>query len=252
MTTTASDVDPELMNRCFVLSVDEAPEQTAAIQQRQRDAETIEAILERRKLERVYKLHQNAQRLLRPIEISNPYADKLTFTNGKTRNRRDQAKYLTLIRAVTFLHQYQREVKTRIDDGVEVPYIEVTAADIRIANLIADAVLGTSIDELPHQTRGLLLQLYRYVREQSEANDTHEDEVRFTRRELREQLGWGATQLRTHLERLVRWEYVVAHGRGGRGKLAQYELLFDGRGYEGQPTYCGLVDPSTLDDSTTS
>ena len=35
-----------------------------------------------------------------------------------------------------------------------------------------------------------------------------------------------------HLERLCRWEYVVAHG-GGRGKLIEYQLLYDGRGHEG-------------------
>ena len=55
----------------------------------------------------------------------------------------------------------------------------------------------------------------------------------------------GDLTLRIHLERLCRWEYVVAHG-GGRGKLTEYELLYDGRGYEGQPTLCGLVDPATL------
>ncbi|TWU02316.1 DNA primase [Stieleria varia] len=255
MTTTASDVDPELLNRCFVLSVDEAPEQTAAIQQRQREAETIDAIIERRTLDRIYTLHQNAQRLLRPIEISNPYAEQLTFTAGLTRNRRDQAKYLTLIRAITFVHQHQREIKTKDHDGKEAPYIEVTKQDIAIANLIANlianSVLGSSIDELPQQTRKLLLQLYRYVRRTADTNETHDSEVRFTRRELREHLGWGATQLRTHLERLCRWEYVVPHSSGSRGKLAQYELLFDGQGYEGQPTLCGLADPAKLTDSTT-
>jgi hypothetical protein len=51
------------------------------------------------------------------------------------------------------------------------------------------------------------------------------------------------------LERLCRWEYVIAHG-GGRGKLTEYELFYDGRGYEGQPTVCGLVDPSTLSEPT--
>jgi hypothetical protein len=252
MTTTATDVDPELLNRCFVLSVDEEARQTAAIQRRQREGETIDAILQQKKIASIKHKHQNAQRLLRSIEISNPYADQLTFTDGSVRHRRDQAKYLTLIRAVTFLHQHQRKVKTRFDSGQRVEYIEVTKADIAIANMIADAVLGTSIDELPQQTRKLLLQLYRYVRQQAAAGDLHESEIRFTRRQLRETLGWGTTQLRCHLERLVRWEYVLAHGSGSRGKLAEYELLFDGRGYEGQPTLCGLTDPSKLEEPMTN
>lgn len=245
MTTTASDVDPELMNRCFVLGVDENPEQTQLIQQRQREAETIEAMLDAEDADGIRRLHQNAQRLLRPVRISNPYASQLRFTGQRVRNRRDQAKYLGLIRAIAFLHQHQREVKAKTRKGRTIEYIEITKRDIALANMIADAVLGTSIDELPQQTRKLLRDLHGYVRRQAETNDLHESEICFTRRQIREQLGWGATQLRVHLERLCRWEYVVAHG-SGRGKLTEYELLYDGRGYEGQPTVCGLIDPATL------
>jgi hypothetical protein len=250
MTTTASDVDPELMNRCFVLSVDEAPEQTAAIQQRQREGETIDAMMALEEAESIRRVHRNAQRLLRPIRVSNPYADQLQFTRRQVRNRRDQAKYLGLIRAVAFLHQYQREIKTKVKEGRQSEYIEVTRQDIAVANMIADAVLGTSIDELPQQTRKLLRDLHQFVRTEAEAKDIHESEIRFTRRQIREHLGWGSA-LRTHLDRLCRWEYVLVHG-GGRGKLTEYELLYDGRGYEGQPTLCGLKDPGTLTDPATT
>jgi hypothetical protein len=89
MTTTASDVDPELMNRCFVLSVDENASQTAAIQRCQREAETIDAILRQQTIASIKRKHQSAQRLLRPIYISNPYADQLSFTDGAVRNRRE-------------------------------------------------------------------------------------------------------------------------------------------------------------------
>jgi hypothetical protein len=41
MTTTAIDLDPELANRCIVLSVDEGADQTRAIHARQREAETL-------------------------------------------------------------------------------------------------------------------------------------------------------------------------------------------------------------------
>ncbi len=250
MTTTSTDVDPELLNRCFVLSVDENPEQTEAIQQRQREAETIDAMLDAEDADEVRKLHHNAQRLLRPIRVSNPYADQLRFTKQRVRNRRDQAKYLGLIRAIAFLHQYGREVKTKVRKGRNVQYIEITKRDIQIANMIADAVLGSSIDELPQQTRKLLRDLYAFVRKQAEAHDLQESEIRFTRRQVRESLGWGSA-LRIHIERLCRWEYVIAHG-GGRGKLTEYELLYDGRGYEGQPTVCGLVDPTALSEPTPS
>jgi hypothetical protein len=41
LTTTAIDVDPELLNRCVVLTVDEEAPQTAAIQSAQRTARTL-------------------------------------------------------------------------------------------------------------------------------------------------------------------------------------------------------------------
>ena len=41
LTTTAVEVDEELLNRCLVLSVDEGREQTRAIHARQRTAETL-------------------------------------------------------------------------------------------------------------------------------------------------------------------------------------------------------------------
>ncbi|MFO0201975.1 MAG: toprim domain-containing protein, partial [Alphaproteobacteria bacterium] len=46
LTTTAIDVDEELMNRCLVLAVNESREQTAAIHARQRHKQTLEGLLQ--------------------------------------------------------------------------------------------------------------------------------------------------------------------------------------------------------------
>ena len=43
-------------------------------------------------------------------------------------------KYLTLIRAIALLHQYQRPVKEVEHRGGKLRYIEVTRQDIAIAN----------------------------------------------------------------------------------------------------------------------
>jgi hypothetical protein len=156
LTTTAVDVDEELLNRCLVLSVDEERAQTRAIHERQRQAETLPGLLRTRDRERVMRLHHNAQRLLRPLCVVNPFAERLTFSDARTRMRRDHMKYLTLIRAVTLLHQHQRELKTVTHQGEALSFIEVTADDIRVANRLAHEVLGRSLDELPPQTRRLL------------------------------------------------------------------------------------------------
>ena len=244
MTTSSADVDPELLNRCLVLSVDENAEQTAAIQQRQRDAETLQDILAAQAVRRIRTLHQNAQRLLRPMHVVNPYADQLTFAKTRVRNRRDNAKYLSLIKSVTLLHQYQRTVQQATAHGASIEYIEVTREDIAVANRIAGAVFGSSIDELPTQTRRLLRELFAYVERIGRETGRAVEDTRFTRRQLREQLGWGHTQLRTHLDRLAAYEYV--HVYPGPGRTLLYELRWDGRGREGEPTLFGLTDPANL------
>jgi hypothetical protein len=107
LTTTAMDLDEELVNRCFVLSVDETERQTDAIQNQQRESFTSEFTQSGFVATQLRTLHQNAQRLLRRVEVFNPYAPQLTFPNHKTRMRRDHVKYLTLINTIAFLHQHQ-------------------------------------------------------------------------------------------------------------------------------------------------
>ncbi len=240
LTTTAVDVDEELLNRCLVLSVDEERAQTRAIHERQRQAETLQGLLRSRDRERVMRLHRNAQRLLRPLVVVNPFAERLTFSDARTRMRRDHMKYLTLIRAVTLLHQHQRELRTVVHQGEALTYIEVTADDIRVANRLAHEVLGRSLDELPPQTRRLLQLLDEMVAATCEREAMARSDVRLTRREIREALGWGDTQLKCHLSRLVEMEHLLVH-RVGRGFA--YELLWDGQGRDGSPFLAGLIDP---------
>ena len=69
LTTTAIEVDEELLNRCMVLTVNETREQTRAIHERQRKGQTLEGLLMGQEKAHVLKLHQNAQRLIRPLGL---------------------------------------------------------------------------------------------------------------------------------------------------------------------------------------
>ena len=246
LTTTAIDVDEELLNRCLLLSVNESREQTAAIHARQRQRQTLEGLLQSAGRESIEALHHNAQRLLAGVAVVNPYADQLTFLADKTRTRRDHMKYLTLIRAIALLHQYQREVKTVQHAGQQLAYIEVIKADIALANAIAHEVLGRTLDELPPQTRKLLILLRAWVQAQCVDRRLRQSDVRFTRRQVREAVHWGDTQLKVHLARLVELEYVALHRRG----LAnEYELVYDGAAEDDDQAHVnGLLDVATLDE----
>jgi len=59
MTTTAIDLDEELLNRCLVLTVDEDREQTRAIHRMQREAETLEGYLAELDKAALLTLHRN-------------------------------------------------------------------------------------------------------------------------------------------------------------------------------------------------
>ena len=84
-TTTSIDIDEELMNRCLVLTVDESKEQTQKIHELQRLARTPEGIIAAEQRKQVIQQMQNAQRLIQPMKIANPYAQHLTFTSTRTR-----------------------------------------------------------------------------------------------------------------------------------------------------------------------
>lgn len=246
MTTTAIDLDEELKNRCLVLSVNETRAQTAAIHRRQRFEETLEGLLASENRAAIIARHQNAQRLLRPLRVVNPYAEQLTFLDDKTQHRRDHQKYLAFIRAIALLHQHQREIKNAVtSDGEVVEYIEATLDDIAAANALAHEVLGRTLDELPPQTRALLTIIHDMVRAACEKADMRQGDYRFTRRDVREASGWGLTQLKVHLKRLEELEYLVPH-LGGRGRRFVYELAYEGGGDNGAPFVMGLIDVERL------
>jgi hypothetical protein len=191
----------------------------------------------------ITELHQNAQRLLKPVLVVNPYADQLTFLDDQTRTRRDHMKYLTLIRAIALLHQHQRPVQTVEHRGQNLAYIEVTKSDIALANNIAHEILGRTLDELAPQTRRLLNLIYEAVSELATQQNLPLREVRFSRREIRNATKWSDGQLKIHCTRLTEMEYLVVHG-GSRGHALQYELMYDGQNNGRQ--LVGLIDVQEL------
>ena len=250
-TTTAAEIDPELQNRCLVLAVDESREQTQAIHRLQRDKRTLEGLARKAKRKELQRLHQNAQRLLKPVEVLNPYSAHLTFPDQATRMRRDHEKYLTLIDTVALVHQHQRELKVTLREGQAIEYVEATLADVALANELAHEVLGRSLDELPPQTRRVLEAVDRFVAARAKEQATERAQVRFSRRALREATSIGDTQLRLHLDRLVGLEYLLVH-RGARGSSFVYELVYDGAGRDGKPFVPGLIDVAALKATATT
>ena len=101
LTTTAQEVDEELLNRCIVLSVNEEREQTRAIHRIQRESRTLDGHWARR--ERAGSSRCTATRngcCGRSPWSTTTCATMASFPDYMTRMRRDHMKLLTLIEAI--------------------------------------------------------------------------------------------------------------------------------------------------------
>jgi DNA primase len=227
--TTASSVNHENATRCFELQMDETEEQTRRIHERQRVLRTGQGLELRQQAEVITRRHWNAQRLLEPLPVVIPFADRLSFPSSWMRTRRDHARFLNLIEVSAFLHQHQRE---RTADGA----IVASLADYEAAYALAGEVLKETLSDLKKPLREALRSIQGLAAK---------GEGSVTRREIREALGVPDSTVRRWLADLVELEYLVASeaGKGGAGKTTRYQLV--PREARSEPVL-GLLTPSEL------
>jgi len=221
-TTTSPDTDPETKSRYILLSIDESAEQTRAILAAQRQSHTLEGLKRKRQRETLFKKHHAFQRLLRPLAVLNPFEPLLTYGDDRLIFRRDHSKYLNLILSITFLHQMQRPLKHDPEVG---DFIETTLEDIKLANELATELFGQSLDDLSAPGRQLLELISQLVQKRCRDLNLPLEKFIFSRRELREALGWSEYRLRTHLRELVEFEYLVPTS-GRHGQRYAYRLIY--------------------------
>lgn len=222
-TTSAEAFDEETRSRFVQLTMNESIEQTRAILEQQRRTHTLDGVLERATSEQVKRLHHNAQRLLRPLSVVNPYVEYLTYPAEKLIHRREQRKYLALINAVALLHQHQRIIKRATRGEVEIEYVEVTLSDIALANQLAGEVLSRALDELSPPVRGMYEEMRRACQKRADEMKCKPEDVQLSRREIREATGWSDWQVRMYCQKLVEMEYLYAI-INGNGKPCVYQL----------------------------
>jgi DNA-binding transcriptional ArsR family regulator len=241
--TTASAVNHENATRCFELSMDESAEQTKRIHERQRLMRTEHGLVLREQAETITRRHWNAQRLLEPLPVVIPYADRLTFPDAWMRTRRDHARFLNLIEVSAFLHQHQRE---RSRAGA----IVASVADYAVAYALAAEVLAETLSDLRKPLREVL----ESIRALSLKGEAGSDETAaassrsggsVTRRDLREALALPDSTVRRWLTELVELEYlrVAEEGRQGAGKMTRYRIVERGPRAE---VVLGLQTPEEL------
>lgn len=210
--TTKESLYEDNANRSFLIYIDESKEQDSKIMdyQRKLSAGKIDLAAQWSLTE----AFQNMQRVLQPITIRNPYAEKLQIPDEVFKPRRSNAHYLAFIEAVTFYHQYQRESEADSQTG-EV-YISTTLEDIEEASKLMKKILLRKSDQLNGATRDYFEKLKTWL--------TNEEKETFMNREIRTQLRIKGTTLRRYHYSLLDVGLIrVKSGKKSTG--FQYEII---------------------------
>jgi hypothetical protein len=234
-TTNPDALDDETKQRFLLLTIDETPEQTQRILQAQRTKNSHRWYEFTSDESVVTKHHHNMQRLLKPLTVTFPDDIKVHWPYGRLQMRREQGKFLSLIKAIVLLHQYQRKTGTmKRGDGTKMEYVQAMQRDVDLALELGKDAFSRNIDDVSPTGRTLLKAIVELVNEKHtilKQNDPNTirtlADVPFTRKELRERIGWSETQVRRNIDHLVELGYI---GRinGRHGSTFRYVLLDTG------------------------
>jgi DNA primase len=210
--TTKEKIYEDNANRCILLYTDQSKDQDKRINEYQAKAAAGEVNKDREQQYR--ELFKNIQRVLRPIQIINPYAKYIELPELVFKPRRTMTLLLGFIEAITFYHQYQREVKKEAAGQL---YITTTIEDIEAAFTLLKDVLFSKSDELTKATRNFFEQLKQLC------NQTGSDT--FNAKAIRERLRINPGNMKRYLAELVRYGYIKANGNRYRKGSYEYSIV---------------------------
>jgi len=194
--TTKESLYEDNANRSFLIYVDESAEQDEKIMDYQRKLSAGKVDLSEQW--GLIESFQNMQRVLVPVAVRNPLAEKLHIPKEVFKPRRSNAHYLAFIEAVTFYHQYQREKQHDTLTGEE--FIETTIEDIEEANKLMKDILLRKSDDLNGATRNYFERLKDWLKQ--------EDKNSFTNASARQVLKVNASNQKRYMIALQEWGLV--------------------------------------------
>ena len=204
--TTKGETYEDNMSRSFLLAVDESKEQTQRIinYQNQRNAGEINRNEQEKAIGFVQKLVRN----LKHYEVINPYATKLNLPEKVHKIRRLNEMYQAVIKQVTFINQYQREIR----DGYLITEIE----DIEQATEVLFESIVLKVDELDGSLRQFYERLKKYVKNENQD---------FILREIRQEFNISKTQMFRYIQALTELDYIKQTG-GFANKGIKYKISY--------------------------
>lgn len=209
--TTKENLYEDNANRSFLIYINESAEQDQKIMhyQRRLSAGKVDTTEERN----VQEKFKNMQRILKPVQVRNPFAEHLHIPQEIFKPRRTNAHYLAFIEAVTFYHQYQREKQYDKETGEE--YIATSLEDIIQANELLKEVLLRKSDPLTGACRNYFEKLKLWAKQ--------EERTRFTNQEISRSFRIPVSTIKRYHLQLLNSEYLKAEGKKYLG--FKYEII---------------------------
>jgi DNA primase len=220
--TTKGEIYEDNMSRCFLVAVDESESQTRRVIQYQNERAAGET--DAKKEQEVKRFIQNLVRQLSPLQVINPYANKVHLPQEAHKIRRLNEMLQSFVKMVTIINQYQRKKDDRGRLVAEIQDLE-EAIEIMFESIVL------KVDELD----GSLRQFYEKLKDhlKQSYNGKHK-EVEFSLRDIRQALALSKTQLFRYAGDLLSMEYLSQSGgyanRGFKYRIAywdNYQVLRD-------------------------
>jgi DNA primase len=208
--TTKDKIYEDNANRSFLLHVNESAEHIQKVLDYQR--KSLSGLLDRSSEEKIQTLFKAAQLQLMPIEIKIPFGEALRIPDYVFKKLRTNTHYLTLIKAIAFWHQRQREIKQTKEGNY---FIDATLEDVCWANELSKEVLLRKSDELSGSLRSFFESVKNYLRENKDES--------FYAKPIREKLRMNPMQANRYLSELEQRGYIKQTG-GNRKTGFEYSV----------------------------
>jgi hypothetical protein len=256
LTTTRSAIHNENYTRVFGLYADESVKQTQRVIEFIKQSQTRDYQRQEPERKRRAEILKAAQRLLKPVEVNISFAHLIEFPDGTTRNRRDMSRFLSFLKVIAYLRQFQKEVKT---DEIGT-YVEADLEDYFLAHHYLLPIIRNTLEDLTPRSMQVLEVSCLVQSELRQSSLLEEEDGTFTVKHLQEKaLKIGVdfrnvVNLRQELQSLCDQEYIELVGgawgqKGGRHHfkvLAKFDLDSEGHVANIQTNKPTLLTPSEL------
>lgn len=202
--TTKAEVYLDNMSRSVMLGVDESERQTLEIIKRQNQKKA--GVNNRESEQEAKQLLRNCMRVLKSLQVVNPFADKLMLPLEAKMLRRLNQQFQDFVCQITLLNQYQRKTDAY-------GRLLATKEDVRQAVDIFFGAIILKVDELDSSTRQFFERLKKYVKTKP-AGSTY----RFGRSEVRTNLNVDNNTCHKYFTVLQQREFIQqVEGSANRG-----------------------------------